>query len=1103
MREFELNDAALDELVEELVDVQQVAALEGKVLSWIGATPPPSSLAKLETQPSAERPSGPTPPPQAAEAERRQITVLFCDIVDSTRISAGLDAEVWREMVRGYQEAANTAIERYGGRVAQYLGDGILVYFGWPTAHEDDAERAVRAGFGIRVAIEELSRRLAAEERPELAVRIGVHTGPVVVGEMGSGERRETLALGETTNVGARLQGVAQPNTIVASEATLRLVQGLFLTRFLGEQELKGLPRPVPAFEVIQASGVRSRLDAPSAIEMVGREQELGLLLDRWEQVREGSGQAVLLSGEAGVGKTRLVLAFRERLAEGTPHTWLECRCSPYTQDSALYPVTELLHQALAFTPSDGPAEKRRQLEAALRWAGFQLEEALPLMAELLVLGPVADYAPLELSPEARRRRTLEILSEWLLRLGNVQPVVLLFEDLQWADPSTLELLNAILEQIPTASVLALYSHRPEFRPPWTPRSQVTPILLSRFTRRQARQMIECIAGPGSLPEPWLQEIVRRADGVPLFVEELTKAVIESSLLAGRDGAGAPDLTVEIPATLQDPLMARLDQLGPVKELAQLCSCIGREFSYWLLLALEPRTEEELREVLARAVRSELFYQRGAPPSATYVFKHALIQEAAYQTLVMAARRRYHQRIAETLAARFPEFVAQEPELLARHFSEAGDPERALPWWQRAAQRAIERSAHVEAARHVEHALHALESLPETPERHQQELELRTLLGVALMTTRGYGAHAVADCFARARELSQGLGDSPRLVPILFGLWLFYMVRADRAATAGVSDELLALARRLGDDGLLLEANSAAGVTASWQARHAEAVDVFTSILSLYDPVHHRLHAFVFGQDPAAYAHVFSGMSRFIQGKADAARADLEAAVAGAESLGHPFTLGGALIFYTMLVHERGEAETFWNAAERVTSFAQEQSFPLWMAYATVLQGRAWFEQGQVEDGLARMRAGLRQLRDLGAHVNEPYFHGLLLESLAEVRRPEEGLAELSWLIESLEKRLDVWWGAELHRRKGELLALGTSSHEAPQASFERALEIARSQGALTFELRAAVSLARLWRGQGRRADARALLAPIDARFTEGFTTRDLVQAKALLEELA
>src|SRR5713101_3060708 len=638
------------------------------------------------------------------EAERRQLTVLFCDLVDSTVLASQLDPEELREVVRAYQDTCAKVIARFDGHIAQYLGDGLLVYFGYPLAHEDDPQRAVRAGLGILEAMGPLNERLGPECGVPLAVRLGIHTGLVVVGDVGDGARQEQLALGEPPNLAARLQGLAAPNTLVISAATFQLLGGFFACQPLGTPPLKGLAQPLAVYRVLYESMARSRLEAASSTgwtPLVGREQEIGVLLERWAQVKDGLGQVVLLSGEAGIGKSRLVQVLTEQVA-AEPRAWLTpCQCSPYHQHTALYPLIDLLERVvLRFEREESPEQKLRKLEGHLGQYGLPLAEAVPLHATLLSIPLTADYAPLSMSPGQQKQKTLQALLTTLLRIAAQQPVLFVMEDLHWVDPTTLEFLSLLVDQGPTARILALLTFRPDFSPPWTGRSHLTQVALHRLTRPQAVELSRQVAHGKALPPEVIEQIVAKTDGVPLFVEELTKMVLESGLLQDREERyelTGPLLPLAIPATLHDSLMARLDRLAGVKGLAQLGATLGREFSYALLQAVSPWDEEALQRGLQQLVTAEFLYQLGSPPQARYLFKHALIQDAAYQSLLRSTRQQHHQRIAQVLEARFPAVCATQPELLAHHYTEAGLHPQAIPYWQRAGQRAIERSAHVEA----------------------------------------------------------------------------------------------------------------------------------------------------------------------------------------------------------------------------------------------------------------------------------------------------------------------------------------------------------------------------------------------------------------------
>jgi class 3 adenylate cyclase len=700
----------------------------------------------------------------SSEAERRQLTVMFCDLVESTQLSRRLDPEDLREVVRAYQEAAARAVDRYEGHIAQYLGDGLLVYFGYPKAHEQDAERAVRAGREIIRAINHLNQELLRKHQTELRVRIGIHTGPVVVGEMGAGERRETLALGDTTNIAARLEGAAEPGEVVISETTLRLVPGLFVTKDLGALALKGVEESINAYGVLRPSGVRSRLEASQGrlTPLVGRGQELELLLGRWAKARAGEGQAVLVSGEAGVGKSRLIHAFHQALA-GESHSWFECRSTPYSQGSAFFPLIELLERSLGFQEGDNAEKKLRRLEQGVEGSGLHRPEVVPFIAPLLRI-PLPDrYPPRQESPALQRKKTIEALVSWLLALAGEQPVVLLIEDLHWCDASTVELLGLLLERSEKYGLLTLLSFRPDFTPPWSERSHVARLALTRLPTTEAEEVIKGAAGDSSLPEALVARIVERADGVPLFLEELTKMVVGSGVLEEKDGryelsASIADLA--IPATLQDSLMARLDQLPDGKPIAQRAAALGREFSYELLAAISPIEGFMPQNGLAELVEAGLLYQRGDIPDATYTFKHAMVQDTAYQSLLKSTRREIHAAIAEALKGKFPERVEAEPEVIARHCDNAGFVDDAISHYKRAGERAARASANQDAVHHFHRALELIALLPETPARDQQELALQLAVASPRVITLGWAAPETKATYLRARWLAERLDDT-------------------------------------------------------------------------------------------------------------------------------------------------------------------------------------------------------------------------------------------------------------------------------------------------------------------------------------------------------
>jgi TOMM system kinase/cyclase fusion protein len=1128
-RQFALDDDYLEDLKAELIAAKRLAVDEqGTVLVWIGEAPSAATLQSPTPPESPEPPPAPGGPDAAAlpaaVAERRQLTVMFCDLVDSTTLAVQRDPEELRDMVRAYQAACARVIVRFEGHIVQYLGDGLLVYFGYPLAHEDDAQRAVRAGLGIIEAIRQLNTRLAPERGVHLAIRLGVHTGLVVVGDVGDGTRQEQLALGETPNLAARLQGIAAPNTLVISAATWQLLRGFFACQPLGAYSIKGFTQPLEVYQVLYESTARSRLEAAGSTgltPMVGQEQEIGLLLERWAQVKDGHGQVVLLSGEAGIGKSRLVQVLKEQVAS-EPQAWLTpCQCSPYHQNTALYPMIDLLERVvLQFGRDETPQQKLSKLEGHLARYGLPLAEAVPLYATLLSLPLSAAYAPLTLSPAQQKQQTMHVLLATLLRIAAQQPVLFVMEDLHWSDPSTREFLGLLVDQGPTARILALLTFRPDFSPPWMGRSHLTQVTVHRLTRLQAVEVIRQVAHDKALPPEVVEQIVAKTDGVPLFVEELTKMVLESGLLQEREdhyALAGPLPPLAIPATLHDSLMARLDRLATVKAMAQLAATLGREFSYELLQAVSPWDEGALQHGLHQLVAAEFLYQRGVPPQATYLFKHALIQDAAYQSLLRSTRQQYHQRIAQVLEARFPEVCATQPELLAQRYTEAGFPVQAIPYWQQAGQRAVERSANAEAISHLTKGLELLPTLPDTPERAQQELDMLTILGPALIDTRGQAAPEVLQAYARAREICQQVGETPQLFQVLRGLWLFYMLRLELRTAQELAEHLLTLAQHVGDPALLLEAHFALGGSLNYRGEFAAAQAHYERGIALYDSQQHRGHAFRYGQDPGVFCRGYAAVTLWWLGYPDQALQRSHEALTLAQELAHPFSLAYALVFAAWLHQLRRDEHLTHERAEAILALAAEQGFAILVAWGTFLRGWALAErspepgagQGQREEGIVQMQQGMAAFRATGAEANRPYFLALVAEAAAKVGQIEEGLTLLAEALAVTNDKGERRWEAELYRLKGELLlqsgvrgpesGVSTPHSAEVEACFRRALDIARQQQAKSLELRAAMSLSRLWQRQGKRAAAHQLLAEVYHWFTEGFDTPDLQEAKALL----
>jgi len=1116
--QFTLDDEQLAALKDELLYSQPYVVDDGgRGLVWTGDTgatlalspsPPssaPSILPHTQTVPGARLSTDHAAP----EAERRQLTVLFCDLVDSTALSRRLDPEDLREVVRAYQAACAEVSQRFEGHIAQYLGDGLLVYFGYPQAHEDDAQRAVRTGLGIVETLATLNRRLGQRRDIRLAVRVGIHTGLVVVGEIGGGGRQEQLALGDTPNIAARIQGLAAPDTVVISTATQRLIQGYFTCQALGDQTLKGVATPLQLYQVIRVTEVQQRFDVAVArglTPLVGREHEVGLLRDRWAQVQAGRGHIVVLSGEAGIGKSRLVQVMKDEII-GATALRIEYRCSPFHQHSALYPVITHLERVLAWRQDDTPEDKLRKLEEALRPYPLPMAEWVPLLAALLSLPlPEDRYPPLTLTPQRQKQKTLEALLTWLLLLTEQQPVLFIVEDLHWIDPSTLEFLTLLVEQGPTARLLTLLTCRPEFQPPWGLRTHLTPIALQRLPQSQVEVLIARVTGGKALPPEVVVQIVAKTDGVPLFVEELTKTVLESGLL--RETQDHYELTgslppLAIPATLHDSLMARLDRLAPVKAVAQLGAVLGRTFSYEVLQAVTSLDEASLQQALARLIDAELLYQRGVPPQATYLFKHALIQDAAYQSLLKSTRQQVHQRIAQVLETCFPTFVETQPELLAHHYTQASLTEQAIPYWQRAGQHASDRSAHLEAISHFTTGLELLKTLPETPARIQQALTLYIDLGAAMQMAKGLAAPEVEDAYTQARTLCQQVGETPYLAQVLVGLWRFYVVRPQLHVAREFGETLLRLAQRASDPALSVVAHYALGATWFYLGVLSAARQHLEEGIARYTPAQRYAPVFRIGQDPGVTGRIYAAWTLWVLGYPDQALARGHEAVALAHALSHPFSLAYVRCWAAVILQLRRDVSAVHEHAEAAIALSTEQGFPLWVATGTILRGWALTMQGQGEEGMAQVCQGITAFRATGAAVTVPYLSTLLADVCDHLGHTADGLqalAEAHILVEQHEER---FWEAEVCRLRGVLLLRQLVPQQAEaEACFQRALDVARRQEAISLELRAAMSLARLWQQQGRHAEAYELLAPIYGWFTEGLDTADLQEAKALLDTL-
>jgi class 3 adenylate cyclase len=916
------------------------------------------AIANLKTiEKSASAVAIPGAPPPLDAAERRQVTVMFSDLVGSTALSARMDPEDLREVIAAYHTCVAEVVRRFGGFVAQYLGDGVLVYFGYPQAHEDDAERAVRAGLDLIAAVTALKTRAALQSR------VGIATGMVVVGDLiGTGVSQEHGIVGETPNLAARLQAIAGPNLVVIAENTRKLVGNLFELEDLGPKDLKGLAGSVPVWVALRASSVEGRFEALHGTDLtalVGREEESELLLRRWVRAKAGEGQVVLLSGEAGIGKSRLTAVLLRCIA-GELHTRLRYFCSAQHTDSALYPVITQLERAAGLAHDDGLNVKLDKLDALLAPSSTSAQDAA-LIADMVSLQNDGRYARLELTPEQRRERTLEALIAQTEALAQQKPVLVILEDAHWIDPSSLEVFGRAVDRIRTLRVLLIVTFRPEFEAPWIGRPHVTALTINRLADRDVAAMITCMLGDKRLPESIRRDIIERTDGIPLFVEEMTKAILEaeSDSAALRTITAAPSSTHAVPASLHASLMARLDRLGHAKEIAQIGAAIGREFSHALLAAVAQQSEAQLESALDRLIAAGLLFRQGVPPHASYLFKHALVQDTAYGTLLREPRRALHARIAETLESQFAEFDEHQPELLARHCTEAGLTAPAIVHWLRAGQRAIERSANAEAIRHLGHALDLLNRQPESAERARQELAVQMLLAQALMAARGMAAPEVERAYARARELCEVLGHSDQMLAP-GGLGTFHLVRGDIRAALETGKQCLEVAQRLGDAGLLLKAYAGQGVVLVFRGELESSRAHLARGLRLAETMTPCPLDFG-GRDAGVGCLVFDGWAACLLGSPDEAQASMAAALALAETRSHPFSLAFALSWAARLHHFRREEQRCRERAEAAIDLAIKYSFTQWRVIAMMLRGSALAGEEVREEGIDQLREDLRR----------------------------------------------------------------------------------------------------------------------------------------------
>ena len=1095
-RENEIDETVLPSLTHETLKELGVTAVGHrlKLLDAIaalrsdagGKTPP---VAAAPPRPSAAEPT--SAPVAEAVGERRHVTVMFCDLVGSTSISAGLDAEDWRDLVGAYLDAASAAVTEMGGHVAKKLGDGLMALFGYPVAQENDTERAARAALCIQRALAEINRKNAGSRKPALNARIGIETGPVVIDAAGE-------IYGDAPNTAARVQALAEPGAVVVTARVQRQVAGLFVAEERGTHELKGAPEPVTLFRLVRASGGGRRAGQRHLTPLIGREEEIDLLMRRWKRARNGDGQLVLIVGEPGLGKSRLIEEFHAKLSE-TPHTWAEFSCLQLLQNTALHPIADWGRQR--FGSTDVAAEKRlADLENTLALVKLDPLENATLLAPLLDIPLPADRA-LALPPEELRRRQLAALTNWWMAGARAQPAVTVVEDLHWADPTTLDLLRSLAERGAQAPLFILITARPEFRVPWGIRSHHSMISLSPLNRDQVQHMVGELAALHALPKEVIDGVTERTGGVPLFVEEVTRLLLER---------GEQNDIHAIPPTLQQSLMARLDRLGPARELAQIGSVIGRDFSYALLRTVAGMDDTPLQAALDRLADADILLVQGLPPDADYRFKHALIQDAAYENLLKSRRLILHRRVGETLRDQFAGTAAAEPELLAHHFSQAGMTEAAIEWWGKAGQRSVERSALVEAVAQLTRALDQIGTLPSTPALRQEQIRLQAALITPLVHVKGYTAPETKAAIEQARlliEQAEALGEPPEdpllVFSVLFGVFVSSVGAFDGDVLRDVTAHILELAERQTASFPRLIGHNFVAYSSMLSGELADGRAHYDQAIALYDPASHRQLATRFGEDQNVPSFAHRAWAAWLLGYPEAALCDADEALKSARATGQAATLMWALHFTAHPLILCGHYSRASAHLQELGALAEKKAAPFWTINRTLSQGFLFAVTGEPSNAVEMITSGIAARRAMNYTHSLPWWLSQLAVAHVDLDQLDDAQRCIGEALDAIEKTKERWCEAEAYRLAGGI-ALKAAQPDVGKAQdyFERALSVARQQQAKSWELRAAMSLARLWRDQGKVQQARELLVPVYGWFAEGFDTRDLKEAKALLDEL-
>jgi len=1034
---------------------------------------------------------------QHREAEFRQITVMFSDLVESTQLSEKLDPEDLQKLIDAYRGECSTAIRRYGGEVARYFGDGAMAFFGWPYAHEDDAARAIHAALEIVSGVPKISGPVT------LTCRVGVSSGPVVVGEIGDSGTWSMDAVGETPNIAARLQTLAAANTVIISESTRRLVSSAFDFQDLGLQELKGVTEPLHVYRVLSARNTASRFEAAHAgslTPLIGRSSELSLLLDRWQKAKEGDGQVVFLSGIPGVGKSRLLHELKLHIQQ-EPRVWLHHQGSPYHSQSAFVPVIEQIEQAAQITAREADADKLAKLKAYLPRSTDSSIDAVLLIAKLLSI-PLENHLEFsDLTPQQIKNRTISTLVDMLLAFSVQRPTVCIFEDAHWLDPSTLELLELIISRIHHARVLLIVSCRPEFRPTWITHVNATVHSLTRLSHAEVKAMIRDLLGGGSMPQPLLDQIIEKADGVPLFIEELTNSMLGAPLRtrSAFDRAARPAM-LRVPDTLSDAFMERLDRVAPSRRLAQIAAVIGREFSYDLLSAASQVDEDDMLSALSLLEQADIIHRVDISPFVRFAFKHVLLRDAIYDSLLRGKRQQIHADIAAILKHDFPELAESQPEVLAYHYQEAGNHQLAIRCWFESGQRALAHSANVEAIASFRKALQLLDALPESAERTQQEIDIQLALGIPLIAVQGYASAETREAFARALTLCLPLGNIPEYFQALFGLWGHSWMGGKNDDALRIADEFLSRSRALSEPVPLMVAHRVMGSTLLTVGEFQSSAKHFEESIKLSISKGKQPLSSLYMVEPQVASLLLLSWDLWILGRPDGALSRVSEALALAQDLGHPYTLAFAHYMTSVVYLLRGDAARAFESAEKSFEVSQEQRLSLYVILSRISRGRAVGDLGRLGEARAEIALGIDEARRNGVGFMLPMMNSWLADMHAKAGENERALSIVEGVLASIGDVTGRSWEAELHRQRAQiLLALNPSKLSEAESYLKKSIEVARGQSAKSLELRAATSLAELWRTQGRPDEARALLEPICRWFGEGAETADLKRARAAL----